>query len=68
MLQGISLDIPAGCLAMVVGPVGCGKSALLAVLLGELVPLGRSPEPYVAGSIAYTAQVLASAVLLLQHG
>ena len=52
MLQGISLDLPAGCLAMVVGPVGCGKSALLAALLGELHSSGA--EPYLAGSAAYT--------------
>ena len=58
MLRDIRLDIPAGCLAMVVGPVGCGKSALLATLLGELAPLGACLEPHVAGSIAYTAQVL----------
>ena len=49
------MDLPAGCLAMVVGPVGCGKSALLAALLSELHTTGT--QPFLAGSVAYTAQV-----------
>ena len=58
VLRGISLDLAAGSLAMVVGPVGCGKSALLAALLGELHCPGEVlHEPFVAGRIAYTPQV-----------
>ena len=37
-LDGISLDVPAGSLIAVTGPVGSGKSALLRVLLGLYAP------------------------------
>jgi ATP-binding cassette subfamily B protein len=33
-LQGVTLDIPAGQLVAVTGPVGCGKSALLRAIVG----------------------------------
>jgi ABC-type multidrug transport system fused ATPase/permease subunit len=39
-LDGVSLDIPAGALVAVTGPVGSGKSALAKALLG-LYPLTR---------------------------
>ncbi len=35
-LDGINLDLPAGCRAAIVGPSGAGKSTLAAVLLGFL--------------------------------
>jgi putative hydroxymethylpyrimidine transport system ATP-binding protein len=38
VLDGISLEIPAGCFAGLVGPSGCGKSTLLKVLAGLVVP------------------------------
>nr|KAG5685655.1 hypothetical protein BaRGS_020897 [Batillaria attramentaria] len=38
-LQNISLAIPQGKLVAVVGPVGCGKSSLLAAMLGEMEKL-----------------------------
>jgi len=37
-LQGLSLDIPAGSLTVVIGPNGCGKSTLLRVIAGLVVP------------------------------
>ncbi|WP_374608817.1 ATP-binding cassette domain-containing protein, partial [Diaphorobacter nitroreducens] len=33
-LEGISLDLPAGCMVGVIGPDGVGKSSLLALLSG----------------------------------
>jgi len=39
-LQDVSIDIPAGSLVAITGPVGCGKSALLRAVLG-LYPLEK---------------------------
>jgi ATP-binding cassette, subfamily B, multidrug efflux pump len=39
-LDGISVDIPAGSLIAVTGPIGAGKSALLRVLTGVYHPQG----------------------------
>lgn len=38
VLQDISLEIPSFQTTMIVGPVGCGKSSLLRLLLGEVPP------------------------------
>ncbi|GFR40949.1 hypothetical protein Agub_g1613, partial [Astrephomene gubernaculifera] len=38
-LQGLQLEVTPGSLLAVCGEVGCGKSSLLAALLGELQPL-----------------------------
>lgn len=38
-LRGLTLDIPAGSLTVIIGPNGCGKSTLLRILAG-LVPPG----------------------------
>ena len=37
-LRGLSLDIPAGGLTVIIGPNGCGKSTLLRVIAGLLQP------------------------------
>ena len=37
-LSGLTLDIPAGSLTVVIGPNGCGKSTLLRVVAGLLRP------------------------------
>jgi NitT/TauT family transport system ATP-binding protein len=37
-LRGLTLDIPAGSLTVVIGPNGCGKSTLLRLIAGLLQP------------------------------
>jgi len=37
-LRGLTLDIPAGSLTVIIGPNGCGKSTLLRVIAGLLTP------------------------------
>ncbi len=41
-LNGLSLDIPAGSLTVVIGPNGCGKSTLLRVIAGLVAPTSGS--------------------------
>ncbi|KAJ3614567.1 hypothetical protein NHX12_018139 [Muraenolepis orangiensis] len=47
LLHALDLSIPKGCLAVVVGKVGCGKTSLLAAITGELTRL--SGAVYVEG-------------------
>lgn len=54
ILKNININIPPGSLCAVVGPVGSGKSSLLQLLLGELVP--ESGTIRVGGSVSYAAQ------------
>lgn len=54
VLRNIKINIPAGSLCAVVGPVGSGKSSLLQLLLGELVP--ESGTIRVGGSVSYASQ------------
>jgi ABC-type multidrug transport system fused ATPase/permease subunit len=54
IIKNISLSIAPGKLVIVVGPVGCGKSSLLAALLHEMPAITGSVS--VRGRIAYTAQ------------
>jgi NitT/TauT family transport system ATP-binding protein len=37
-LRGLTLDIPAGSLTVIIGPNGCGKSTLLRAIAGLLTP------------------------------
>uniref|UniRef100_A0A8C5XQM1 ATP-binding cassette sub-family C member 6 n=1 Tax=Microcebus murinus TaxID=30608 RepID=A0A8C5XQM1_MICMU len=53
-LHRISLAVPQGCLLAVVGPVGAGKSSLLAALLGELSKVEGSVS--IKGPVAYVPQ------------
>jgi ABC-type multidrug transport system fused ATPase/permease subunit len=55
VLQDINLDVPAGSLMMVAGPVASGKTNLLRSILGDLTVRGGSAtEPH---SRAYVPQV-----------
>lgn len=41
-LDGVNLDIPAGCMAGLIGPDGVGKSSLLALIAGaRVIQMGR---------------------------
>jgi ATP-binding cassette subfamily C (CFTR/MRP) protein 1 len=54
VLSGVSITVPAGQLWAVVGPVGAGKSALCAAILGELAK--AKGDVRVRGRIAYVSQ------------
>lgn len=53
-LQNINVTVPEGKLVAVVGPVGCGKSSLLAAITGEMEKL--SGNVIVKSSMAYVPQ------------
>ncbi|XP_045472555.1 ATP-binding cassette sub-family C member 4-like [Harmonia axyridis] len=53
-LKGISIKLPPGVLCAVIGPVGSGKSSLLKLLLGELIPSSGVVE--FSGDISYASQ------------
>ncbi len=62
ILQDVSLSIPQGSIAAIIGPNGCGKTTLLKVLLGFLSPqtgmvrvLGKTPQQ-ARGEVAYVPQ------------
>jgi ATP-binding cassette, subfamily C (CFTR/MRP), member 1 len=54
VLTGIDMEVRAGELCMVCGPVGSGKSSLLGALLGETKRDGGSVR--LSGRVAYAAQ------------
>ncbi|KAK9817530.1 hypothetical protein WJX74_009211 [Apatococcus lobatus] len=54
ILKNLKMNIWPGQLVMVTGPVGSGKTSLLAAILGELQ--GPQARVSVTGSVAYTAQ------------
>ena len=53
-LRGVNLDVPPGSLTMIVGPVGSGKSSVLAGLIGQMEKSKGSVA--VGGRVAYVAQ------------
>ena len=62
MLSDIGLTVYKGCLLGVTGDVGAGKSSLLSILLGDLLPHPREGSevdegPMVKGGVAYCSQV-----------
>ncbi|KAM7285677.1 multidrug resistance-associated protein 1 [Ixodes scapularis] len=54
VLRDLTLSVKKGSLVAVVGPVGCGKSALLNAILGSLEKVSGSVD--VHGRLAYVAQ------------
>ncbi|KAJ5675349.1 multidrug resistance-associated protein [Penicillium macrosclerotiorum] len=54
VLKNLTLDISEG-LTVIIGPVGSGKSALIAAILGESVVSGTSNVP--VSSVAYCQQI-----------
>jgi len=55
-LVGMDFAIPKGQLWAVVGSVGCGKSALVQAVLGELSKVADGGRVHVGGRVAYVPQ------------
>lgn len=55
-LHAIDVRVPKGSLVAIVGPVGSGKSSLLAAMLGEMVPAAGAGPAELDGSVAYVPQ------------
>lgn len=65
VLKNINLEVKKANLAAIVGTVGCGKSSLIAALLGEMDKL--SGRVNTSGKIAYVSQQAWIQNATLQH-
>lgn len=65
LLDGVSLEVPRGCLTAIVGPNGAGKSTLLAVASGERRPTEGAVALDGRGVHAIAPDVLARARAVL---
>jgi len=54
--SNINLEIPVGCLVVVVCSTGEGKTSLVSAMLGEIPPIGNSTM-VMRGAVAYVPQV-----------
>ncbi len=56
ILRGVCAGFPFGTVAMIFGPVGCGKTTMLKIILGE-AQLSHGDIKLASDSIAYCSQV-----------
>ena len=68
VLDGVSLDVPAGRCTVVIGPNGAGKSSLLRVLLGTLAPTAGEARCEGRAVAAWDRRDLATAVGVVPQG
>lgn len=54
ILKNLNISIKKGTLTAIVGPVGSGKSSLMAAVLGEMVK--KSGDVYIDGTVAFVNQ------------
>ncbi|CAH0557997.1 unnamed protein product [Brassicogethes aeneus] len=54
VLENISFTVPKGSLCAIIGPVGSGKTTILQLFLGELIP--KTGKISIGGEISYSSQ------------